>query len=61
MCGKAIVENGGTLKSVLDCYKNQEMCNKAVENYSHALEFVLECYKTQKKSVMKLLIFILLH
>ena len=49
MCDIAILENGETLKSVLDCYKNQEMCNKAVENYSHALEFVLECYKTQKK------------
>ena len=43
MCGKAIVENGGTLKSVLDCYKNQEMCNKAIDNCSHALEFVPEC------------------
>ena len=51
MCDIAILENGETLKSVLDCYKNQEMCNKAVENYSHALEFVLECYKTQKKKV----------
>ena len=28
---KAIVENGGTLKSVCDCYKNQEMHNKAVK------------------------------
>ena len=26
MCNKAISENGGTLKSVPDCYKNQEMC-----------------------------------
>ena len=23
MCDKAILENGGILKSVLDCYKNQ--------------------------------------
>ena len=23
ICDKAIVENGGTLESVLDCYKNQ--------------------------------------
>ena len=48
MCDKVNLENVGTLKSVLDFYKNQEMCNKAVENYPHALEFVPECYKTQK-------------
>ena len=47
MCDKAILENGGTLKSVHECYKNQEMCNKAVDNYPHALQFVPECYKTQ--------------
>ena len=32
MRDKAILENGGTSKSVPDCYKNQEMCNKAVVN-----------------------------
>ena len=48
MCDKATLENGGTLKSVPECYKNQEVCNKAVDNYPHALEFVLECCKTQK-------------
>ena len=48
MCDKAILENGGTLKSVPDCYKSQEMCNEAVDNYSHALEFVAECYKNQE-------------
>ena len=48
MYDKAIIENGGTLKSVPDCYKNQEMSNKAVDNYPHALEFVPECYKTQE-------------
>ena len=48
MCDKAIPENGGTLKSVPDCYKNHEMCNKAVENYPNALELVTECYKTQE-------------
>ena len=42
MCAKAILENNGTLKSVPDCYKYQEMCNKAVDNYPHALEFVPE-------------------
>ena len=48
MCHKAILENGRTLKSVSDCYKNQEMCNKAVDNYPYALEFLPECYKTKK-------------
>ena len=47
MCDEAILENG-TLKSVSNCYKNQEMCNKAVDNYPHALEYVSECCKTQK-------------
>ena len=32
MCDKAILENGRTLKSVPDCYKNQEMCNTVVDN-----------------------------
>ena len=45
MCDK---ENAATIKSVPDCYKNQEMCNKAVVNYPHALEFVPECHKTQE-------------
>ena len=40
MFDKDILGNGGTLESVSDCYKNQEMCNKAVSNYPHALEFV---------------------
>ena len=48
MCDKATLENGGTLKSVPECYKNQEVCNKAVDNYPHALESILECCKTQK-------------
>ena len=39
---KAILENGRTLKSVPDCYKNQEMRNKAVDNYPHGLKFALE-------------------
>ena len=45
---KLFFKNGGTLKSVPDCYKNQQLCDKAVENYPHALEFVPECYKSQK-------------
>ena len=32
MCNKAIIENGESLKSVPDCYKNRGMCNKAVGN-----------------------------
>ena len=48
MCDKGIFENGGTLKFVPDCYKNQQMYDKAVDNYPHALEFVLECQKTEK-------------
>ena len=43
ICDKAILENGGTLKPVPDCYKNQERYNQAVENYPHALEFVPQC------------------
>ena len=34
MCDRAILENGGTLESVPDCYKNQEVRNKTVDNYS---------------------------
>ena len=39
MYDKTVLENGGTLKCVPDCYKNQEMCNKALFNYPYALEF----------------------
>ena len=53
MCDKAILENHGTLKSVPDCYKNQEMFNKAVENlFLNAIRL--------KKCLIKLLILILL-
>ena len=48
MCDKAILENGGALKSAPDCNRNQEICNKAVDNYPHALEFVPECFMTQE-------------
>ena len=48
MRNKAIPENGGTLKSFPDCYRNQEMCNKAVDNYPHVVELVPECYETHK-------------
>ena len=32
---KLFEKNGGTLNSIPDCYKNQEMCNKAANNYPH--------------------------
>ena len=36
ICDKVTLENGGTLKPVSNCYKNQEMCNEAVDNYPRA-------------------------
>ena len=48
MWDKVVLENEGILKSVTDCYKNQEICNKAVDNYPYTLEFVPECDKTHK-------------
>ena len=50
MCGKAILENGGTLESVPDCQNNQEMYDKAVDNYPHPLKFVSDCYMTGKNA-----------
>ena len=47
MRDKAFLENGGTLGSFPDCYKNQEMCTKAVDNYPHAL-FGPEFYKIKE-------------
>ena len=47
MCDKAILENDGTLKSVPDCFENQQICDKAVDNYPHTLVFVPECYKIE--------------
>ena len=43
-----LLENGGTLQSVPDCYKNQQMCHKSIDNYLYALKFVPHCYMTQK-------------
>ena len=48
MCDKAILENGGTLKSIPGCYRNLEIYDKAADNHPHALKIVPECYKTQK-------------
>ena len=38
--GKAILENVGTLESVLDCYKNLVMSNKTGDNYTHNNSFL---------------------
>ena len=45
MCNKAVLENGGTLKSIPDYYKNQGTCNKTVNNYADTLEFVAKYYR----------------
>ena len=41
ICDKVIIENGGMLIFISDCYKNK--CDKAIDNYSHALRFVPNC------------------
>ena len=46
-CNKAVIENGRTLKFVLD-YKNQKICNQAVDNYVDALKYVPESFKAQE-------------
>ena len=43
MCNKAVLKNAGTLKSVPDCYKNQQLSDKSVDNYPHVLKFVPDC------------------
>ena len=48
MCDKFILEIGGILMFVPDCYKNQNICKKAADIYHHALGFVSDCYKTHK-------------
>ena len=48
MCDKAILENGGTLKSVPNCYKNQQMFDKAVEIYTLMNQNLLLNANTQK-------------
>ena len=40
MCDEATLKKIRTLKSVSDCYQNQEMCTKVIDSYPHALEFV---------------------
>ena len=46
MCDKAVLENGRTLESVPDCYKNQQVCDKAADNYPQSLKFTPDCYMT---------------
>ena len=48
MCHNVILQNDGTLTSLLDCYKSKTTYNKAVDNYVHALEFVPDCYESEK-------------
>ena len=38
MRDKAIVETGGTLKSVPECYNTQQMCDKAVSTYPSTIK-----------------------
>ena len=46
------MENGGALKSVSDCCKNQEICIRTFVNYHHALELVPECYKIYNAMIL---------
>ena len=48
MCDIFILEIGGMLKFISDCYKNKKKCDKSADNYAHALEFVSDYYKSQK-------------
>ena len=57
---KLFCKNCGTLKSVRDCYENQEMCNKAVHNYLMHQNLFLNVL-WPKKCVKKLSILILLQ
>ena len=57
MHNKIFIENDGTVKSVPDIHKNQEMYDKPVDSYPYALEIVSGSYK---KFMIKLSILILL-
>ena len=56
MCDTAILENGGTLESVPECYKNKKklliitlmhtlMCGKVFSIHPSTIQFVPECGK----------------
>ena len=49
MCDQSILENGGTLESILDCYKNQEMRNKAFNRCFFVFNSIPVQYKTEEK------------
>ena len=51
MCNRAILKNGGTLETVPNRYKTQEMCNKAVDNYPSTIKYVPDWYKTQEMCI----------
>ena len=36
MCDKVIIKNGGMLRFIPDCYKDQQLCYNAADNYAHA-------------------------
>ena len=48
MCDKTILENGETLKSVPDYFKNKKTCNKAPNTFPSAIQFFPEWYETQE-------------
>ena len=55
MCDKNILENGGMLIFLPDCYEDHKVCDNDFNNYAHALTyFVLKC-------VIKLSILLLLQ
>ena len=45
---KVITENGGMLKFIPDCYKNQKMCDKAVDNYFSCIKISPRLLSDQK-------------
>ena len=60
MRDKVILEIGGTLKSVPDCYKDQEMC-KAVDTNPWTIQFVPEYYKTEAMCYKAVHIYVFLY
>ena len=48
LCDKVILENGGTIMFIPDCYNNQSMCDNVVDNYAHVPGYVSDCYEIPK-------------
>ena len=46
MCDEAVDTYHSTIKSVLECYKTQEMCNKAVHKCLFVFGSIPNQYKT---------------